>query len=42
LLISELGGFIITLITGGILMTAAAGVGWAIRWLTAERQSHRS
>ena len=40
-LANELGGFVVTLVTGGILMTAAACLGWPIRWFVARRRKTR-
>ena len=40
-LTSELGGFVVTLITGGSLMTAAACLGWPIQWFMARRRKTR-
>jgi MFS family permease len=39
---SELGGFVVTLVTGGILITAAALLGMAIRSLIARNRKRRS
>jgi hypothetical protein len=41
-LTGELGGFVVTLITGGILIGAAACSGVAILWLTARLGANRS
>ncbi len=41
-LVNEYGGFVVTLITGGILKTASACSGLWIRWITPARWWHRS
>jgi MFS family permease len=41
-LLSELGGFVVALITGGILMAVATGFGLAIQWIASRRKDHRS
>jgi hypothetical protein len=39
---SEVGGFVVTLVTGGILIGAAACSGMAILWLTSRLGANRS
>jgi MFS family permease len=41
-LLNELGGFVVTLVTGGILMAIATGIGLTIQWFTARRRVHRA
>ena len=41
-LMSELAGFVVTLVTGGILIVDATFIGIAIRWLAARRRRRRS